>query len=65
LHDVIHGRDTRDRIENRREEREPLKQEQREGRDYDYYGPIMINLTDSVLPKGGIMKEESRLFPMT
>jgi hypothetical protein len=27
--------------------------------------PIMTNLTDSVLPKGGTMQEESRLFPMT
>jgi hypothetical protein len=25
--------------------------------------PIMANLTDSVLPKGGAMQEESRLFP--
>jgi hypothetical protein len=27
--------------------------------------PIMTNLNDSVLPKGGAMQEESRLFPMT
>jgi hypothetical protein len=27
--------------------------------------PIMTNLTDSVLSKGGAMLEESRLFPMT
>jgi hypothetical protein len=27
--------------------------------------PIMINLTDSVLPKEGAMQEESKLFPMT
>jgi hypothetical protein len=27
--------------------------------------PIMTNLTNSVLLKGGAMQEESRLFPMT
>jgi hypothetical protein len=27
--------------------------------------PIMTNLTDNVLSKGGAMLEESRLFPMT
>jgi hypothetical protein len=27
--------------------------------------PIMTNLNDSVLPKGGTMQEESRLSPMT
>jgi hypothetical protein len=27
--------------------------------------PIMTNLNDSVLPKGGAMQGESRLFPMT
>jgi hypothetical protein len=27
--------------------------------------PIMTNLTDSILPKGGAMLEESRLFPTT
>jgi hypothetical protein len=27
--------------------------------------PTMTNLTDSVLPKGGTIREESRLFPMT
>jgi hypothetical protein len=27
--------------------------------------PIMTNLTDSVLPKGGIMQEESRHSPQT
>jgi hypothetical protein len=26
---------------------------------------IMTNVIDSVLPKGGTMQEESRLFPMT
>jgi hypothetical protein len=25
--------------------------------------PIMTNLSDSILPKGGVMQEESRLFP--
>jgi hypothetical protein len=25
--------------------------------------PTMTNLTDSILPKGGAMQEESRLFP--
>jgi hypothetical protein len=27
--------------------------------------PIMTKLTDSILPNGGAMQEESRLFPMT
>jgi hypothetical protein len=27
--------------------------------------PIMMNLTDSVLPKEGAMQGESKLFPMT
>jgi hypothetical protein len=27
--------------------------------------PFMINLIDSILPKGGTMQEESKLFSMT
>jgi hypothetical protein len=27
--------------------------------------PIMTNITNSILPKGGTMQEELRLFPMT
>jgi hypothetical protein len=37
LHDVIHGRDTRGRIENQHQEHERLEPEQHEERDYDYY----------------------------
>jgi hypothetical protein len=39
LRDVIRGRDARGRIENRRQNREREGQEQREEREYDYYGP--------------------------
>jgi hypothetical protein len=53
LHDVIHGRDAHDQIENRCQEHERLEQEQREERDYDYYCPYYDQPHRQHPPKGG------------
>jgi hypothetical protein len=53
LCDVIHSRDARDQIENRCLECEHLEQEQREERDYDYYGPYYDQPHRQCSPEGG------------
>jgi hypothetical protein len=51
LLDTIHGKDASGWNENRCQEHERVKQERRDKRDYDYYGPFYDQLTDSALLK--------------
>jgi hypothetical protein len=53
LHNIIHGRDARGWIENLCQERKHLEQEQREERDYDYYGPYNDKPHQQRSPEGG------------
>jgi hypothetical protein len=53
LREIIHGRDARGRIENRRQECECLEHEQREERDYNYYGPYYDQPHRQCSPEGG------------
>jgi hypothetical protein len=53
LHDIIHDRDARARIENQRRDQERDEQEQRDERDYDYYGPYYDQPHRQRSPEGG------------
>jgi hypothetical protein len=53
LHDVICGRDARDQINNRRQERERVEHERCDERDYDYYGPFYNQPHRQRSPEGG------------
>jgi hypothetical protein len=53
LHDVICDRDARGRIKNRCQEHESLELEQREEKDYDYYGPYYDQPHRHHSPEGG------------
>jgi hypothetical protein len=53
LRDAIQSKDAHGRIKKRRQERERLEQEQREARDYDYYGPYYDQPHQKHSPEGG------------
>jgi hypothetical protein len=53
LHDVIRGRVAWGRIENRRRDQEHDEREQRDERDYDYYGPYYDQPHRQRSPKEG------------
>jgi hypothetical protein len=42
-----------------------MEQDQRDERDYDYYGPYYDHLTGNAPLKEGIIQEESKLSPVT
>jgi hypothetical protein len=65
LRDIIRSKDARGQIENQRQERERLEQNDVKRGTMTIMVPIMTNLTDSALPKEGVMQEESRHFPTT
>jgi hypothetical protein len=62
LHDVIRGRDARGRIENRRQNWEREGQEQREERNYDYYGPYYDRPHWDWSPEVGHILEGVRVY---
>jgi hypothetical protein len=53
LHDIIHNRDARDRIENWRQEWDCAKQERRDEGDYDFRGPFYDQPHRQRSPEGG------------
>jgi hypothetical protein len=53
LRDITCDRDARDQINNRRWERERIKQERYDERDYDYYSPFYDQPYQQCSPEGG------------